>query len=78
MQTVETHAEIAALLTQDLYIDLVVRRGSNALVRTIQHSTRIPVMGYADGLCAIYLYEAADVVKAQRVVLDTKVRTCAG
>ena len=47
-------------------------------MRTIQHSTRIPVMGHADGLCAIYLDEAADVVKAQLVVLDAKVRTCAG
>ena len=82
VQTVETRAEVAALLAQDRYIDLVIPCGSNAFVRTIQYSTRIPVMGqctpHADGLCAIYLDEAADVVKAQRVVLDTKVGTCTG
>ena len=48
VQTVETGAEVAALLAQDRYIDLVIPRGSNVLVRTIQHSTRIPVMGHAD------------------------------
>ena len=47
-------------------------------MRTIQHSTRIPVMVHTDGLCAIYLDEAADGAKAQRVVLDTKVGTCTG
>ena len=61
-----------------MYIDPVIPRGSNALARTIQHSTRIPVVGHADGLCAINLDEAADGAKAQRVVLDAKVRMCAG
>ena len=75
IQTVETRAEVAALLSQDQYIDLVIPRGSNALVREIQHSTRIPVMGHADGLCAIYLDKSADREKAKRVVVDSKVRT---
>ena len=73
VQAVETRAEVAALLAQDRYIDLVIPRGSNALVRSIQHATRIPVMGHADGLCAIYLDAAADCEKAQRIVLDSKV-----
>ena len=42
-------------------------------MREIQHNTRIPVMGHADGLCAIYLDESADREKAQRVVVDAKV-----
>ncbi|KAF8493251.1 Aldehyde/histidinol dehydrogenase [Russula emetica] len=72
IQTVETHAEVTALLSQDRYIDLVIPRGSNALVREIQHSTRIPVMGHADGLCAIFLDESVDREKAKRVVVDAK------
>jgi glutamate-5-semialdehyde dehydrogenase len=73
IQTVETRAEVTALLSQDRYIDLVIPRGSNALVREIQHSTRIPVMGHADGICAIYLDESADREKAKRVVVDAKI-----
>jgi len=73
IQTVETRAEVSALLAQDRYVDLVIPRGSNALVREIQRGTRIPVMGHADGLCAIYLDESADRDKAKRVVVDAKV-----
>ncbi|KAI0272320.1 gamma-glutamyl phosphate reductase [Gloeopeniophorella convolvens] len=73
IQTVETRAEVAALLAQDRYIDLVIPRGSNALVRDIQNSTRIPVMGHADGLCTVYLDESADREKAKRVVVDSKI-----
>ncbi|PSR76308.1 hypothetical protein PHLCEN_2v8540 [Hermanssonia centrifuga] len=72
IQTIQTRAEVAALLELDQYIDLVIPRGSNSLVKSIQSSTRIPVMGHADGLCAVYLDESADVKKAVRVVLDSK------
>jgi len=51
---------------------LVIPRGSNALVKNIQNSTRIPVMGHSDGLCAVYLDESADLAKAVRVVVDSK------
>ncbi|KAG8718330.1 hypothetical protein FRC08_005476 [Ceratobasidium sp. 394] len=73
IQTVETRDEVSSLLEMDEYIDLVIPRGSNALVKSIQHSTRIPVMGHADGLCAVYLDEEADPKKAVRVVVDSKI-----
>ncbi|KAG9128248.1 hypothetical protein FRC07_002207 [Ceratobasidium sp. 392] len=73
IQTVETRDEVSSLLEMDQYIDLVIPRGSNALVKSIQHSTRIPVMGHADGLCAVYLDEGADPKKAVRVVVDSKI-----
>lgn len=73
IQTVSTRSEIASLLSQDRYIDLVIPRGSNSLVKGIQNGTRIPVMGHADGLCAVYVDESADENKAIRVVLDSKV-----
>jgi glutamate-5-semialdehyde dehydrogenase len=73
IQTIQTRAEVASLLELDQYIDLVIPRGSNALVKNIQNSTRIPVMGHADGLCSVYLDATADEQKAVRVVLDSKV-----
>lgn len=72
IQTVESRSEVSALLEQDRYIDLVIPRGSNALVRSIQRQSRMPVMGHADGLCAVYLDQTADVNKAIRVVVDSK------
>ena len=64
IQTIQTRTEVAALLACDQYIDLVIPRGSNALVKNIQNSTRIPVMGHADGVCSVYLDESADEKKA--------------
>lgn len=77
IQTIQTRAEVSALLSLDQYINLVIPRGSNALVKNIQNNTRIPVMGHADGLCAVYLDETADKDKSARIVVDAKVRTIA-
>ncbi|KAG8788873.1 hypothetical protein FRC15_001388 [Serendipita sp. 397] len=73
IQVVQTREEISELLEQDQYIDLVIPRGSNALVSHIQRSTRIPVMGHADGLCTVFIDESANVDKTRRVVLDSKI-----
>lgn len=72
IQTVSTRSEIASLLAQDRYIDLVIPRGSNSLVKSIQNGTRIPVMGHADGLCAVFVDESAVEEKAINVVVDSK------
>ncbi|RGB36740.1 gamma-glutamyl phosphate reductase [Rhizophagus diaphanus] len=73
IQLVETREEIKALLELDKYIDLVVPRGSNSLVKYIQSNTRIPVLGHADGLCSVYVDKDADINKAVRVVVDSKI-----
>ncbi|MEO0605556.1 MAG: glutamate-5-semialdehyde dehydrogenase [Myxococcota bacterium] len=69
---VHTREDIAALLGLDDLIDLVIPRGSNALVRHIQQSTRIPVLGHADGICHVYVDRAADADRAKAIVLDSK------
>ncbi|TFK85726.1 gamma-glutamyl phosphate reductase [Polyporus arcularius HHB13444] len=73
IQAIQTRAEVSALLQLDQYIDLVIPRGSNSLVRNIQNNTRIPVMGHADGLCSVYIDASADAKKAVRVAVDSKV-----
>ncbi|KAG6218321.1 hypothetical protein E4U24_000681 [Claviceps purpurea] len=72
IQLVTTRDAIAQLLAQDRSIDLVIPRGSNELVRYIKESTKIPVLGHADGLCAIYLTETADPRKAVTAIVDAK------
>lgn len=63
---------IPQLLALDQYIDLVIPRGSNELVRYIKDSTKIPVMGHADGLCSIFLEKSADPEMAAQVIVDAK------
>ncbi|KAJ3226828.1 hypothetical protein HDU81_007095 [Chytriomyces hyalinus] len=69
---VESRTAIDELLKLDRYIDLVIPRGSNALVRHVQGSTRIPVLGHADGICATYLDKQLDPEMAIRVLIDAK------
>jgi len=78
IQLVTTRDAIAQLLAQDRYIDLVIPRGSNELVRYIKESTKIPVLGHADGLCAIYLTATANPEKAITAVVDAKTSYPAG
>jgi glutamate-5-semialdehyde dehydrogenase len=72
IQLVTTRDVIPQLLSLDKYIDLVIPRGSNELVRYIKSSTKIPVLGHADGLCSIYLEKTADVKMAVDVIVDSK------
>ncbi|SCU82090.1 LAFA_0C09010g1_1 [Lachancea sp. 'fantastica'] len=78
IQLIETRQDVSDLLQQDLYIDLVVPRGSNALVRQIKSSTKIPVLGHADGICSIFLDQNADLEKAKRITIDAKTSYPAG
>ncbi|KAI9658755.1 MAG: hypothetical protein M1821_002315 [Bathelium mastoideum] len=72
LQLVTTREAVQPLLQLDKYIDLVIPRGSNALVRHCQTQTTIPVLGHADGLCSVYLCADAEPEMAARVLVDAK------
>lgn len=78
IQLIQSREEVGDLLSQDKYIDLVIPRGSNELVRNIKSNTKIPVLGHADGICSIYVDENFDVAKAQKIVVDSKTNYPAG
>ncbi|XP_009588945.1 delta-1-pyrroline-5-carboxylate synthase [Nicotiana tabacum] len=69
---VTSREEIPELLKHDDVIDLVIPRGSNKLVSQIKASTKIPVLGHADGICHVYVDKSADMDMAKRVVVDAK------
>jgi glutamate-5-semialdehyde dehydrogenase len=72
VQLLSTREEVAELLAMDDLISLILPRGSNEMVRGIQHGTRIPVLGHADGICHVFIDESADVEKAVRIAVDSK------
>lgn len=69
---IETREEVAELLALDQYVDLVIPRGSNAFVRHIMDTSKIPVLGHAEGVCHVYVNADADIGMATRVVVDSK------
>lgn len=72
VQQIFTHDEVNEMLKCDKYINLIIPRGSNKLVRFIKDNTRIPVLGHADGICHIFVDESADLDMAIRIVTDAK------
>ncbi len=64
--------DVKEILSMDKYINLIIPRGSNSLVKYIKENTKIPVLGHADGICHIYIDEYADLNKAVKICIDAK------
>uniref|UniRef100_A0A1J3JFL2 Delta-1-pyrroline-5-carboxylate synthase n=2 Tax=Noccaea caerulescens TaxID=107243 RepID=A0A1J3JFL2_NOCCA len=69
---VTSREEIPDLLKLDDVIDLVIPRGSNKLVSQIKNTTKIPVLGHADGICHVYVDKSCNLDMAKRIVSDAK------
>ncbi|MDA9747018.1 glutamate-5-semialdehyde dehydrogenase [Prochlorococcus sp. AH-736-M13] len=63
-----------AMLNLEKYINLIIPRGSNELVKFIQENTRIPVLGHADGICHLFIDTEANLEMALSVALDSKIQ----
>ena len=72
LNQVYSREDVAEMLKADKYIDLIIPRGGNKLVKFIKENTNIAVLGHADGVCHIFVDESADLELAKRVVIDAK------
>ena len=72
IQQVFTHEDIAQMLKCDEYINLIIPRGGNKLVKYIKENTNIPVLGHASGICHIYTDKSADIDEAIKIIVDAK------
>jgi len=64
--------DAAKMLEMNDYIDLIIPRGGNSLVKFIKENTKIPVLGHSDGICHIFTDESADLKMATEVIIDSK------
>lgn len=72
VQQVFSREDVAEMLKCDNYINLIIPRGGNKLVKFIKENTKIPVLGHASGICHIFVDKSADIEMASRVVIDAK------
>ena len=72
IQQVFTHDDVAQMLKCDKYINLIIPRGGNKLVKFVKENTNIPVLGHADGICHIFVDKSADLEMAIKIVTDAK------
>ena len=62
------------MLNLDKYLNLIIPRGSNELVKFIQENTKIPVLGHADGICHLFIDNDVNIDMALSVALDSKIQ----
>lgn len=62
------------LLSLDEFIDLVIPRGGEELIRTVVEKSKIPVLKHYKGVCHIFVDESADLDMAYEVCLNAKVQ----
>jgi len=72
-QLLHSRADVMELLQLERDVDLLIPRGGKDFVETISRRSRIPVLGHGEGICHVYVHSAADLQKAERIVLDAKV-----
>jgi len=65
-------AYIYELLKLDDYIDLIIPRGGEALIRSVVEKSSIPVLKHYKGVCHIYVDEWAQLDLAYKVCLNAK------
>ncbi|MDR0665074.1 MAG: glutamate-5-semialdehyde dehydrogenase [Helicobacteraceae bacterium] len=62
------------LVRQDKYIDLIVPRGGEALIKLVSQNATVPVVKHDKGVCHLYLHESAEYDKAESVAINAKVQ----
>jgi glutamate-5-semialdehyde dehydrogenase len=65
-------AAVGELLHMNEYVDIVVPRGGKGLIERVMRESRIPMIKHLDGVCHVYIDDAADVDKAIRIADNAK------
>jgi len=76
VQLVQTsdRSAIDVLLKQEQWIDLVIPRGGEGLIRAVTEKSRIPVLQHYKGVCHVFVDESAPVERARDIVVNAKVQ----
>jgi glutamate-5-semialdehyde dehydrogenase len=62
------------LLNLDDFVDLIIPRGGEGLIRFVAENSRIPVLKHYKGVCHVYVDEAADLQTAYDICFNAKVQ----
>jgi len=65
-------AAVGALLKLDRYVDVLVPRGGKSLIERITAESTIPVIKHLDGVCHVYIDDAADLDMAVTIAVNSK------
>lgn len=76
IQVVEStdRAMVHELLKLEDYVDLVIPRGGEELIRFVAANARMPVVKHYKGICHVYIDSDADLAMAENIALNAKVQ----
>ena len=63
---------VSLLVTLDKYVDLIIPRGGEGLIRAVTRDATIPVIKHYKGVCHIFVDKSADIDKALKIVENAK------
>jgi glutamate-5-semialdehyde dehydrogenase len=74
VQVLETtdRAAVGELITMSEYVDVIVPRGGKGLIERIAKDAKVTVIKHLDGICHVYIDQAADLTKAYNVAINSK------
>ena len=67
-----TREGVAQLIKEDEYVDLIVPRGGEGLIRYISQNSSVPVVKHDKGLCHTYIHRDASHEKAIKIAINAK------
>ncbi|NPA73914.1 MAG: glutamate-5-semialdehyde dehydrogenase [Epsilonproteobacteria bacterium] len=65
---------VSKLIKMDKYVDLIIPRGGENLIRYISQNSTVPVIKHDKGLCHTYIDKDADIKKAVDIAVNAKVQ----
>jgi glutamate-5-semialdehyde dehydrogenase len=65
---------VQIMVKQDRYLDLIIPRGGQQLIRFIQEQSTVPVIAHGEGNCHVFVDASADQAKAGEIVFNAKVQ----
>jgi glutamate-5-semialdehyde dehydrogenase len=55
-------------------VDLIIARGSEAMIKQVSSNATVPVLGHGKGVCHVFIDKAADMDKAVKIAVNSKVQ----
>ncbi len=63
---------VSFMLKMDKYIDLIIPRGGEGLIRAVTNQSTIPVIKHYKGVCHLFVDESADIAMASEIAKNAK------
>lgn len=71
---VKDRSAVNVLLQQEEFIDLIIPRGGEGLIRFVVQHSKIPVLKHYKGVCHVFVDEGADLAMAADICFNAKVQ----